>query len=303
MIDFRPLDMDNKAAYDQYLLNGSERGCEYSFANLYLWGRQMGAFVGGYLVLLSQFDKESVYPYPVGEGDIKPVLDAIIHDAKTRGILCRFTGLTVDECVKIEQMYPGKFRIFCDRDRYDYVYRIDDLADLKGRKFQRKRNHVNRFWQQNPDCVLVPLGEDNLQAVRDMVERWFENRIRQDPQGDYYMERLALNRALRHREALQMESLVLMRGAQVLAMTMGSRLSKDTFDIHFEKAVEGVDGAYPAINQGFAKYLREKYPEVQFLNREDDLGLEGLRKAKLSYCPDHLVEKCWARMLEDEYEY
>ena len=86
-------------------------------------------------------------------------------------------------------------------------------------------------------------------------------------------------------------------------MTMGSRLSKDTFDIHFEKAVEGVDGAYPAINQGFAKYLRDKYPEVQYLNREDDLGLEGLRKAKLSYCPDHLVEKCWARMLEDGYEY
>lgn len=303
MIDFKPLDITKKAEYDQYLYYCGERGCEYSFANLYLWGRQLGAVVDGYLVLLSQFDKASVYPYPVGKGDIKPVLDAIMHDAKARGILCRFTGLTGEECQQLEQMYPGKFRIFCDRNRYDYVYRIDDLADLKGRKFQRKRNHVNRFWQQNPDCVLVPLDQNNLEAVRQMVAQWFENRMRQDPQGDYYMERLALNRALRHRDVLQMESLVLMRGDQVLAMTMGSRMSEDMFDIHFEKALEGVDGAYPAINQGFAKFLREKYPEVKYLNREDDLGLEGLRKAKLSYCPDHLVEKCWARMLEDEYEY
>lgn len=303
MIDFKPLDITKKEEYDRFLHNCGERGCEYSFANLYLWGRQLGAVVDGYLVLLSQFDKASVYPYPIGEGDIKPVLDTIMADAKQRGILCRFTGLTAQECIDLEQMYPGKFRIFCDRSQYDYVYRIDDLADLKGKKFQRKRNHLNRFWQENPDCVLVPLGEENLEAVRQMVYQWFENRMQQDAQGDYYMERLALNRALSHRDILQMESLVLMRGDQVLAMTMGSRMSEDTFDIHFEKAVEGVDGAYPAINQGFAKYLREKYPEIKYLNREDDLGLEGLRKAKLSYCPDHLIEKCWARMREDEYEY
>ena len=76
----------------------------------------------------------------------------------------------------------------------------------------------------------------------------------------------------------------------------------DTFDIHFEKALDIADGAYNVINQGFAQYLLEKHPEIQWLNREDDLGLPGLRKAKLSYHPDHLVEKYWARLWEDDDE-
>jgi hypothetical protein len=95
---------------------------------------------------------------------------------------------------------------------------------------------------------------------------------------------------------------VLLDGDQVLAFTMGSQMRNDTFDVHFEKAREDVDGAYPAINQQFAAYIRQKYPQVRFLDREDDMGLEGLRKAKLSYCPDHLIEKYWARLWEDTDE-
>ena len=86
-------------------------------------------------------------------------------------------------------------------------------------------------------------------------------------------------------------------------MTIGSRLSPDTFDIHFEKALDTADGAYVAINNGFARYLREKYPDIAYLNREDDMGIEGLRKAKLSYCPHHMIEKSWAHLTEDGYDY
>jgi hypothetical protein len=86
-------------------------------------------------------------------------------------------------------------------------------------------------------------------------------------------------------------------------VTLGTRLSQDTFDIHFEKAREDISGAYNAVNCEFARYLRLKYPEVKYLNREDDMGLEGLRKAKLSYYPDHMVEKSWACLREDGYDY
>ena len=91
-----------------------------------------------------------------------------------------------------------------------------------------------------------------------------------------------------------------MEDGEILAFTMGSFLNDDTFDVHFEKAREDVQGAYNAINQAFARHLREKYPQLKWLNREDDMGLEGLRKAKLSYNPDHLNEKFWARLWEEE---
>ena len=99
-----------------------------------------------------------------------------------------------------------------------------------------------------------------------------------------------------------MEGLLLRDGQTTLAFAMGSLLSSDTFDIHFEKALDIADGAYAAINQGFAEHLRSKYPQLRWLNREDDVGLEGLRKAKLSYNPDHMVEKYWARLWEEEDE-
>ena len=165
---------------------------------------------------------------------------------------------------------------------------------------------MERGSQALQDVVRKACAKDpanRFASVREMVEDWYESRIRENPEGDYHMERAALNKALRCYEQLALEGLVLLDGEKVLAMTMGSRMSPDTFDIHFEKARPEADVAYTVINCEFARYLRERYPEVKYLNREDDMGLEGLRKAKLSYYPHHLVEKCWACLLEDGYDY
>ena len=303
MIDFLPLDLNKKAEYDRLLQCAGERGCEYSFVNLYLWGRQKAAFLQDHLVFFSQFHRRSVYPFPVGLGDKKAVLDAVIRDAKKRGIPCRLTGLTHDDCAALEQLYPGQFRYHFDRDSFDYVYAIEDLADLKGKKFQKKRNHLNRFWAENPDAVLEPITDENCPQAIELVERWYQLRQQADPHADFQMEHAAITKALRQRKALALDGLILKCDGKPVAMTMGSRLNENTFDIHFEKALDIADGAYAAINNGFARYLREKYPDVQFLNREDDMGLEGLRKAKLSYNPHHMIEKNWACLLEDGYDY
>lgn len=303
MMEFQPLTLEDKADYEQQLMACPERGCEYSFANLFLWGRQQATRLHGHWVLFSQFNRRSIYPFPVGQGDTKPVLDAIIADARERGIPCRITGMSAGEKEILENSYPGMFRFHCDRDSFDYVYAIDDLADLKGRKYQRKRNHYNRFRDAFPYYAAEPLSEHNLSAVKEMVDKWYAARLAENPHADYHMERSALSKALAHCKALEMEGLVLRDGEDILAVTLGSRLSPNTFDIQFEKARWDVDGAYTVINCEFARYLRSKYPEVTFLNREEDLGLEGLRKAKLSYYPHHMVEKCWACLLEDGYDY
>ena len=303
MIDFQPLSPEDRQQYGQYLLDGTERGCEFSFANLYLWGRQRAAVVEDHLVIFSQFNRRSVYPYPAGTGDKTAVLEAIMADAQARGIPCRITGLNQESMALIEEKFPGRFRYHCDRDSYDYVYDINDLADLKGRKYQKKRNHFNRFRDNYPYYSVEPLADSNVDAVRALADRWYAQRLEADPHADYHMERAALTKALQHYEDLGMVGLVLRDGEEVLAFTLGSPLSPDTFDIHFEKAREDVDGAYAVINCEFARFLRSAFPQLRFLNREDDLGLEGLRKAKLSYYPHHLVKKCWACLLEDGYDY
>ena len=302
MINFHRMSLEDKSSYDAYLMDTPPRGCEYSFANQFLWGRQSIAYLHGCVAFFSHYYGKTVYPHPIGNGDIRAVIEEIIVDSRERGIPCRITGMNEQELQQLESWFPGQFEMVCDRDSYDYIYDIDDLADLRGKKYQKKRNHVNRFRLSHPDCRVLPLDENTKEAAQSMIESWFATRHTTDPQGDYLLESIAISKAFRNLEALGMEGIVLMEGSRVLAVTLGSRMGADTFDIHFEKAREDVDGAYAAVNCEFARYLRLKYPEVRYLNREDDLGLEGLRKAKLSYLPVRLVEKCRAVLREDIYE-
>lgn len=302
MIQFQRLQLSQLKQYNDLLFSVPERGCEYSFANQFLWGHQKAAFLHGCILLFSHFYGKSVYPYPVGSGDKKAAIDAILHDAQERGIPCRITGITNADREELEQLFPGRFLICPNRDSFDYVYDIHDLADLRGRKFQSKRNHFNRFCLEHPDHKAVPMTCQMLPSVKEFAEGWFARRRESDPHGDYLLENLAMARAFNHCGEIGMDGMVLMDGDEILAITMGSRLSGDTFDIHFEKALENVPGAYNAINCHFARYLRLKYPELKFLNREDDMGLEGLRAAKLSYRPHHMVEKYWAYVQEYLHE-
>lgn len=303
MIDFQKFDLSQREEYNRYLMHCGERGCEYSLINLYIWGRQRVAIADGCLALFSQFQRKSVYPFPIGDGDLGKILDAIIHDSKMRGLLCRLTSMTAADCAILEERYPGQFRFHPDRDSCDYIYDIRKLAALPGRQYQRKRNHVNRFRQNHPDCRMIPITPEIFPAVLEMADTWYQARMDADPQNDFYLEQTALRRAFDHWDDLGLEGAVLMENGRILAMTAGSFLSENTFDVHFEKALEDVDGAYAAINQMFSAHLQEKYPQLQWLNREDDMGIPGLRKAKLSYYPDRLVVKFWADLLEDDDEH
>lgn len=302
-IEFEKIALEHKALYESFFPDGDAKGCEFSFANLYLWGRQSFALTEGCVALFSQFSRRSVYPYPVGDGDKKAVLDRIIEDANERGIPCRITGLSKSARETVEELYPQRFRFHSDEDSFDYVYSIDDLADLKGKKYQSKRNHINRFKEACPDYRAEPISEDNIGLVRKMVEGWYKEKLSENPNADYYMEEAALEKAFRDYRELCLEGMAVISGGEVVAFAIASRMTEDTFDVHFEKARSDIQGAYAIINNEFAKYIREKYPEVRFLDREEDMGLEGLRKAKLSYHPHHMIEKCWACLLEDGYEY
>ena len=302
MIPFHRACLEDKAQYDSILMNCPERGCEYSFANLFLWGRQEIAFLNGCVVFFSHFFGRSVYPYPIGSGDKRAALEAILADSRERGIPCRITGMTEADRQELESFFPNQFVIRSARDNFDYVYTLDALADLKGKKLQKKRNHFNLFRTEHPDNRVEPICCGNIARIQHMVNDWYVSRKISDPEGDYFLESVALAKAFRHYDALGMEGLALLEGDRVLAVTMGSPMSQDMMDVHFEKAVEDVHGAYNAINCEYARHIRLKFPHIRFLNREDDMGLEGLRNAKLSYMPDHMIEKYHACLMEDIYE-
>lgn len=301
MIDFQRIIPGEREKYLPYLATASHRGCALSFANLCLWGHQRSAFAEEHLLIFSHFNGHTMYPFPIGSGDVKPMLDQILADAKKRGIPCRISSLTAHEKELLEELYPGKFRFHCDRDSFDYVYDINDLADLKGKKFQPKRNHVNRFLADHPDSYILPLDEVTMPDCMDFTRRWFERRSEEDPTADFHMEQIALQRAYEHFRELGLEGLVLYCDGRLAAMTMGSFLSEDTVDVHFEKADADYPTAYSVINRAFARYIRDKYPQVKYLDREEDMGSPGLRKAKLSYQPHHLVEKCWAHYTGEDF--
>lgn len=300
MIDFQKILPQQREKYLPYLLHAAHRGCFCDFGNLCMWGEQNAAILGSHMLLLSRFNGRTLYPFPIGTGDVQPALDAIMLDAKERGIPCRITSMTQQEAGILESCYPGLFSFHYERDSFDYVYDIHDLADLKGRKYQQKRNHLHRFEEAHPDFTVKELDDTSLPDFRAVAERWYDLRAAENPEEDLSGEKIALERAFADYRALAMEGLVLYAGGDAVAMTMASPLGDDTLDVHFEKAFSGIHGAYAAINREFARYIREKHPHIQFLNREEDTGSEGLRQAKLSYHPHHMVEKCWALPKSEE---
>lgn len=297
-IEFKRIKPEDKRIYDKYMPDGVTRGCEFSFANLCIWGEQNFAEISDHFVLFSHFGSHTVYPYPIGKGDKRAVLDRIISDAKARGIPCNISGVTDGARATLEELYPDMFEFHYNDGSFDYVYGINDLADLPGKKYHAKRNHLNRFREAHPNFKVVPIDEGNVDSVKRMSEEWYEAKLRESSESDFGMERAALEKALNNFDTLGLCGLILLDGERMLAMTVASRMNDETFDVHFEKAWADVQGAYAAINCEFAKYIRENYDTVRYLDREEDMGIEGLRKAKESYRPHHQIKKCRARLIE-----
>lgn len=297
MIEFRMPQLADKAWIDQLLRRSDYRGCEYNFTNLFAWKdayRHQVARLEDFLVVHLCGGLGCSYLYPAGSGDWKAVISALRADAEERGQPLRLVCLTLEQTQALEALFPGRFRFAPDRDGWDYLYEIDRLADLGGKKLHGKRNHINRFLENNPTWVYEPITPDSLAECLEMDKEWYRRSMIREgaaEERDLGDEGRALRLAIEHYHALGLEGGLIRVYGEVVAFTMGDMLSSDTFDVHSEKAYGELQGAYAMINREFARWVRERHPEVRYLNREDDMGVEGLRKAKESYYPDLMVEK------------
>lgn len=295
MIEFHDPTLKDREWISKRLAAEEERGSERGFASFLLWGPAYGrqvADVEGQLLSRVKGEKGFAYLWPVGEGTPEKALAQLEADAGSGPL--RFICLTQQEAEALERLRPGQFEIEPDRDSFDYLYTVEKLSDLAGRKLHSKRNHCKRFEENNPGWVYEQLCRETLGECLEMEEQWRLRSQEREGAGETQSiskEKKALLTAVEHFESLEMEGGLLRSEGRVVAFTMASRICADTMDVHFEKAYGEIQGAFAMINREFARWIRQYHPEVRYLNREEDMGLEGLRKAKESYYPDLLLEK------------
>lgn len=277
--------------------------CDYGFANLCCWRNAFSTALAPWearLLIRVNTQYGRGYLWPAGSGDPRPALDALFQEAQSQGTPLRLLCLTRTHAGFLETHYPGRFTITPLRDSFDYLYQIQRLAQLPGKKLHAKRNHIHRLDEHCPGWTWAPLTQADIPDCLALDARWHQSAVvREGPQGLRSLdeEHRALLLALEHREALGMEGIVLRWQGQVLGFTLGSPLTPQVFDVNFERAREDIQGAYPAVARSFARCLQEVHPGLTHLNREDDMGLPGLRRAKQSYYPDCMAEKFSAQAL------
>ena len=289
MINWKEVELKDKAAVDELICASGCHGADYGFANLYMWRkayRTMIAFTENRL-LVSMPDW-SVYAYPKGGGDPCASVELLLEEAHAKGEKLLLRGLTDKTLAEFMPLYGDRFEITEDRDNADYIYSTDKLCNLPGRHLASKRNHIHRF-EKNGVWELKKV--DDIEAAREFIEEFY--REKNDP--DLAAESEAINEMFEHFDELGFRAALLYQKGRPVAFSAGTKLDDEVFDVHFEKALPGVDGAYTMINREFARMISAEFPGIEAFNREEDMGLEGLRKAKESYHPDVLLMKYFAR--------
>ena len=211
----------------------------------------------------------------------------MLADAKEAGCKFRLWGLTKQETEQLEEAMPGMFRFQLDRDASDYIYASQDLIHLAGRKFHGKRNHLARF-QRSYNWSYEDITPENYADCKKIAHEWCVQNGGCGKEDGTDDETCAINMAFRSFEELKLSGGLLRVDGKPVAFTVGEEINPEVYLLHFEKALSGYEGLYAAINHEYAANHLENY---RYINREEDLGIEGLRKAKLSYNPAILLEK------------
>ncbi|MFI3259897.1 MAG: GNAT family N-acetyltransferase [Rikenellaceae bacterium] len=294
MIEFHPITLEDRALIESYTHDSEIRNCDLSFANMYCWQptyKSAWAVVEGYLVIRFYIDggEKIGYMQPIGDGgcqDFTCIIPELAQDAHSHGDRLRIIGITERGRDSIMALGIESFAFHSDPCFEDYIYLRESLATLSGKRLQPKRNHINQLLKRYPNYEYRPLTPTDYEACLALDCRW--RRERGECCKEMTAERIAILRAFDNFEALDLRGGVLYIDGELRAFTYGSAINGDTFCTHIEKADSSINGCYSIINRLFAESLP---PHFRYVNREEDLGIEGLRRAKLSYYPDHKQRK------------
>ncbi|NBK92795.1 DUF2156 domain-containing protein [bacterium 1XD21-13] len=291
-INLKRPELEDRAQINYYLGYADTRSCEMTFANSYLWSRHydVGFAIIEDMLVFGHTAGEVSFTVPVGPGGQearKRVLDMLMVYCEERNVPFQLHNVTKEDFDRLEELYPGEFSIVYEREYADYVYETEKLIHLSGKKYHSKKNHINKFKALYPDWRYEPITRDNLEECFQMGLRWRELNGCEEDEEKHAEICVTLN-FLRLFEELEMRGGALRVNGKIVAFTIGEPVGKDTLVVHIEKAFSDIQGAYTMINQQFAEHEGEGFT---YLNREEDMGEEGLRQAKMSYKPVFLIEK------------
>lgn len=263
-----------------------------SFANIYLLRNKYSTKISRYKdFIIRKYSGKGArcgYTFPLGKGDVAKALAEIEKDAKECGERLQFAFVTEEQKEVLEKAMPARFCYSSDAGDSDYIYLRSELASLSGKAFHKKKNHFSKFVRTYPDYKYYEIGACNIYDAQKVADAWYYEHL-QDEDASQLAEYKAIKEALENFEELGLIGGIIYVNDSPCAMTIASKINENTVDVHFEKAVGeyALNGGYAAINKLFS----EKLDGVTWLNREEDIGIEGLRKAKLSYRPKIMLKK------------
>src|SRR5208283_1829233 len=267
--DFRQVTLADRAFFERHYTLYPQSHSDNTFTNMVCWNQiaqYRYAYVNGNVILASTLAGVTRFRPPIGPRDTPLVL---IDPATAQWIRELDPTLT---------LVP-------DRNHFEYVYRASDLAELTGKNYLKIRSQINKF-RKNCSHTVEPITAGNRGEVMEFLVKWCEWK---GCENDFVLahEKEAVFFAIEHFTELSLRGLLIRVNSQVAAISLFERLNADTALVHFEKGLPDCEGIYKAINKETAAVLEK---EVEYINRESDLGVAGLREAKMRYHPDHMVE-------------
>ncbi len=294
-INFQKLTCKDKATFDEFYGSRYCENAEYTFTNLYMWRDMLNlqwAVEDGVLYIFSTNEQFFSAWQPIGAPDkMQDAITKILRVGEEMRGDKQFMFVVVEKAFAEElERYPhAKFDITADRDNFDYVYLAQDLINLSGRKFHGKKNHLNAFRKEYPDAKYLPITEAIIPKCREELNLWYATHKRDNPDDPFIgYEQAAIHEIFDHFDAFKLKGGAILIKDKVVAFTFGEKLNSDTAVIHVEKADPSVRGIYVAINQAFVEH---EWADMIYINREEDMGIDGLRQAKESYRPIKMIEK------------
>jgi hypothetical protein len=293
IIDFKELTKEHKVLLDTYFHNRYYENSHFNFTNFFMWREPFSLKIAeedGILFMLGTWEGDlfALQPFTT-EDKLVEATKMLLAYFKKQGRSLHLVGLEKNYADLLAHFDGAKFEVKSDRDNFDYVYLAEKLTTLAGRKLHSKKNHLNAFRKNYPQAEYLPITEDLIPACREELDRWYNMRISDEPDDPFIgWERKAIGEVFDDYDFFRLKGGVVRLDGRIIAFTYGEQLNTDTAVIHVEKADPSIRGAYPAINQGFVEHA---WQDMRYINREEDMGHEGLRKAKESYKPEKMIEK------------